>query len=132
VKIFVGTAFHLFIYLFIYFVGIGDILHRNGLIKYVIEGNMYGTGRRRRRGKQLPDDLKEAKKCWKLKEEALDRTLWRILFEGGCDPVVRLRNYDVRNIFESFWSDAKIIQSRCGRLYYRKLKCGTEGRNAIS
>jgi hypothetical protein len=35
------------------------------------------TGRRGRRRKLLLDDLKETREYWKLKEEALDRTLWR-------------------------------------------------------
>ena len=47
------------------------------------------TGKRVRRRKQLLDDLKENKRCWKLKEEALDRTLWRSRFGRGCGPVVR-------------------------------------------
>jgi hypothetical protein len=47
------------------------------------------TGRRRRRRKQLLDDLKEKRTYWKFKEEALDRTLWRTLFGNGNGPVVR-------------------------------------------
>jgi hypothetical protein len=58
----------------------------------VIEGKLEGriemTGRGRRR-KQLLDDLKEKKRYWKLKEEALDRTLWRTRFVRGYGPVVR-------------------------------------------
>jgi hypothetical protein len=38
------------------------------------------TGRRGRRSKQILDDLKKKRGCWKLKEEALDRTLWRTRF----------------------------------------------------
>jgi hypothetical protein len=33
------------------------------------------TGRRGRRRKQLPNGFKETRRYWKLKEEALDRTL---------------------------------------------------------
>jgi hypothetical protein len=47
------------------------------------------TGRRGRRRKQLLDDLKEKRRCWKLKEEALDLTLWRTRFGRGYGPVVR-------------------------------------------
>jgi hypothetical protein len=47
------------------------------------------TGRRGRRRKQLLDDLKEKRRYWKLKEEALDRTLWRTRFRRDCGPVVR-------------------------------------------
>jgi hypothetical protein len=39
--------------------------------------------------KQLLDDLKEKRIYWKLKEEALDRTLWRTRFGRGYGPVVR-------------------------------------------
>jgi hypothetical protein len=59
----------------------------------VIEGKLEGrremTGRRGRRRKQLLDDLKEKRGYWKLKEEALDRTVWRTRFERGYGPVVR-------------------------------------------
>jgi hypothetical protein len=62
-------------------------------LKHVIEGKLEGriemTGRRGRRRKQLQDDLKEKKIYWKLKEEALHRTLWRIRFGRGYGPVVR-------------------------------------------
>jgi hypothetical protein len=47
------------------------------------------TGRRGRRHKQLLDYLKEKRRYWKLKEEALDDTLWRTRFGRGYRPVVR-------------------------------------------
>jgi replicative superfamily II helicase len=72
---------------------IGHILRRNCLLKHVIEekleGRMEMTVRRGRRRKQLLDDLKEKRRYWKLKEEALDRTLWRIRFGRDYGPVVR-------------------------------------------
>jgi hypothetical protein len=43
------------------------------------------TGRSRR--KLLLDDLKEKRGYWKLKEEALDRTVWRTRFGRGNGPV---------------------------------------------
>ena len=46
------------------------------------------TGRRGRRGKQLLDDLKEARGYWKLKEKELDRTLWGVRFGRGYGHVV--------------------------------------------
>jgi hypothetical protein len=59
----------------------------------VIEGRIAGrmevTGRRGRRGKQLLDGIKEKRSYWKLRDEALDRTLWRIRFGRGYEPVVR-------------------------------------------
>ena len=48
------------------------------------------TGRRGKRHKQLLNDLKEKRRgYWKLKAEALDRTVWRTGFGGGCGSVVR-------------------------------------------
>ena len=62
---------------------IGHILRRNCLLKHLIEGKIEEsaevTGIQRRRHKQLLDDIKEKRGYWKLKEEALDRTLWRTL-----------------------------------------------------
>jgi hypothetical protein len=59
----------------------------------VIEGKLEGriemTGIRGRRRKQLVDDLKEKRRYCKLKEEALDRTVWRTRFARGYGPVVR-------------------------------------------
>jgi hypothetical protein len=46
-------------------------------------------GRRGRRHKLLLDDLKEKRGYWKLKEEALDRFLWRARFRRGFGPAVR-------------------------------------------
>ena len=50
------------------------------LLKYFIEGKIEGeitvTVRRGRSGTQLLDDLKETRGYWKLKEEALESTLW--------------------------------------------------------
>ena len=54
---------------------IGHKLHRDCLLKYFTEGMIEATGRRGRRLKQLPDDLKEMRRYWKLKEDALDRTV---------------------------------------------------------
>jgi hypothetical protein len=39
--------------------------------------------------KQLLNDLKETRGCWKLNEEALDRTLWRTRFGRAYASVVR-------------------------------------------
>jgi len=57
--------------------------------KHVIEGKIEEVGRRWRRCKQLLYGLKERKRYWKLKAEALDLTPWRTRFTGGCRPVVR-------------------------------------------
>jgi hypothetical protein len=66
---------------------IGPILHRNCLLKHVIEGKIEMTGRRR---KQLLNDLREKRGHGKFKEAALDRTVWRTrLGRGYYEPVVR-------------------------------------------
>jgi len=72
---------------------IGHILCRNCLLKQVIEGKIKGemevTRRRERRRKKLLDDLKDRRGYSHLKEEALDRTVWRHRFGGGFGPVIR-------------------------------------------
>ena len=47
------------------------------------------TGRQGRRRRKLVDDLKERRGYSHLKEEALDRTMWRARFGRGFGPVVR-------------------------------------------
>ena len=63
---------------------IGHILRRNCLLQRVTEGKIKGgievTGRRGRRRRKLLDDLKERRRCFHLKEEALDRTICRARF----------------------------------------------------
>jgi len=63
---------------------IGHILRRNCLLKQVIEGKIKGemevARRRGRRHKELLDDLKDRRGYSHLKEEALDRTMWRQYF----------------------------------------------------
>jgi hypothetical protein len=65
----------------------------SSVLKQVIEGNikeeMEVTKRRGRRRKKLLDDLKERRGYSNLKEEALDRAMWRNRFGGGFEPVVR-------------------------------------------
>ena len=50
------------------------------------------TRREGRRRKKLPDDLKDRRGYSHLKEEALDRTMWRNGFGGGFGPVVTQNN----------------------------------------
>ena len=47
------------------------------------------TGRQGRRRRKLLDDLKERREYSHLKEEALDRAVWRAHFGRGFGPVVR-------------------------------------------
>ena len=78
-------------------------LKRNLLVYYVffflpnattqvIEGKIKGqievTRRRGRRRKKLLDDLKDRRGYCQLKEETLDRTMWRNRFGRGFGPVV--------------------------------------------
>ena len=71
---------------------IGHILRRNCLVKQIIEGKIKGqievTRRRGRRGKKLLDDLKDRRGYCQLKEEALDRAMWRNRFGRDFGPVV--------------------------------------------
>ena len=72
---------------------IGHILRIDCLLQRVTEGKIEGgvevTGRRGRRRRKLLDDLKERRGYCHLKEEALDRTMWRAGFGRGFGPVVR-------------------------------------------
>ena len=75
---------------------IGHILRRNCLLKQVIEGNIKGeievTRRQGRRRKKLLDDLKNRRGYCHLKEEAVDRNMWRDRFGRSFAPVVRQAN----------------------------------------
>ena len=63
----------IYIYIYIY-------IYRKGQIEV--------TRRRGRRRKKLLDDLKDRRGYCQLKEEALDRTMWRNRFGRGFGPVV--------------------------------------------
>jgi len=84
---------------------IGHILRRNCLLKQVIEGKIKGemevARRRGRRRKKLLDDLKDRRGYSRLKEEALDRTMWRHRFGGGFGPVVRQNTEWMMNVQRS-------------------------------
>ena len=59
---------------------------------YTVEGKIKGQievkRRRGRRRKKLLDDLKDRRGYCQLKEEALDRNMWRNRFGRGFRPVV--------------------------------------------
>jgi hypothetical protein len=63
---------------------IGHISRRNFLLQQLIEGKVEArievTGRRGRRSRKLLDDIKERRGYSNLKEEALDRPIWRAHF----------------------------------------------------
>ena len=75
---------------------IGHILRRNCLLQRVTEGKIQGgievTGRQGISRRKLLDDLKERRGYSHLKEEALDRTIWRAGVGRGFGPVVRQTN----------------------------------------
>jgi len=70
---------------------IGHILRTNCLQQRVIEGKIKGgievTGRRGRRRRKLLNDLKERRGHSHLKEEALDRIMWRAHFTRGVTGI---------------------------------------------
>jgi len=72
---------------------IGHILRRNCLLQRVTEGKIKGgievTGRQARRRRKLLDELKKRRGYSHLKEEALDRTMWKARFGRGFGRVVR-------------------------------------------
>jgi hypothetical protein len=55
----------------------------------VTVGMIEVTEKRGRRSRKLLDNLKERRGYCHLKEEALDRTMWRAGFGRGFGPVVR-------------------------------------------
>jgi len=60
-----------------------------GLLKERYNGVIEVIGRQGRRRMKLFDDLKERRGYSHLKEEALDRTMWRARFGRDFGPVVR-------------------------------------------
>jgi hypothetical protein len=72
---------------------IGQVLRRNCLLQRIIKGKIQGrievTGRRGRRRRKLLDDFKKRRGYSHLKEEVLDRTMWRARFGKCLGPVVR-------------------------------------------
>jgi hypothetical protein len=72
---------------------IGHILRTNCHLQQFIGGKIKKgivvTEIRGRRRSKLPDDLKKIRGYSHLKEEALDRTVWRAWFGRGFGPVVR-------------------------------------------
>ena len=78
---------------------IGHILRRNCFLQRVIEGKIKRqikvTRRRGRRRKKLLDDLKDRRGFCHLKEEALDRAMWRNLYGRSFGRVVwQITYYD--------------------------------------
>jgi hypothetical protein len=72
------------------------ILGTNCLLNHVFEGKIEGvikvTGRSERKRKKLLDYCKETRGYWKLKENALDRTLWKARFGRNLGEAIE-KNY---------------------------------------
>jgi hypothetical protein len=98
-------------------------LRRNCLLQQVIEGKIKlgieVTGRRWRRRRKLLDDPKERRKYSHLKEEALDRTMWRAGFGRGFGPVVRQTTKWMNEHCPSWFSFPPIV-TRCTYTTFRK------------
>ena len=111
---------------------IGHILHRNCLLKQVIEGKIKGqievTRRRGRRRKKLLDDLKNRRWYCQLKEEALDRTMWRNRFGRGFGPVVwQITDDDDDDKFcELFYICVGDYSHSARKKYYTEVECFLE------
>jgi hypothetical protein len=70
------------------------------------------TRRRGRRRKKLLDDLKDRTGYSHLKEEALDRTVWRNCFGRGFGPVVR-QNTEWMKISTQTWQKQPTLALNC-------------------
>ena len=70
------------------------------------------TRRRGRRRRKLLDDLKDRRGYSHLKEDALDRTMWRNRFRGGFGPVVRQnikRMNGKSELHRTIWNTDRIL-----------------------
>jgi hypothetical protein len=77
------------------------------------------TGRRGRRRRKLLDNLKESRGYSHLKEEALDRTLWRARCGGGFGPVVRqtTKCMNIRFILKLCGQNVAFLNVKTGGTY---------------
>jgi hypothetical protein len=75
---------------------IGHFLCRNGLLRHFIGGNnrkVRRDGKTWKKSRHLLDERKEKRRYWKLKEEALERTVWKARYERCYGPVAREINW---------------------------------------
>jgi hypothetical protein len=71
------------------------------------------TGRQGRRRRKLLDDLKERRGYSHLKEEALDRTVWRVPFGRGFGLVVKQTTKNEMNNRCTSCDIKEIIETTC-------------------
>jgi hypothetical protein len=90
-------------------------LLRDCLLQRVTEGKIQGeieeTGRQGRRRRKLLDNLNERRRYSHLKEEALDRTMWRARFGRAFGPVVR-QTAKLMNFSENHSKRGHVEQSK--------------------
>jgi hypothetical protein len=72
---------------------IGHILRKNCLLKHITEEKNTKSdrsdGKKKKKRKQLLDDLTETRGYWELKEEELDGTFCETVFVRGNVPVLK-------------------------------------------
>lgn len=99
---------------------IGHILHRNCLLKNIVEGEIDGRmevmGRRGSRCNQLLDDLKGSWGYWRLKLDTLDRTMGGTGFAEVYGPLVRLQNefndWSAVRMLGELWLGSRLLDKR--------------------
>jgi hypothetical protein len=83
------------------------VLRRKCLLKYAIEGDMEGTGRRARRGKQLPDDLQENIRYLNLRGSirslSVKNSLWNWLWTCRKTHYVIIQFTSIQRILITCW-----------------------------
>ena len=108
---------------------IGHNFHWNFRLKCVIEGKiewrMEVRGRRGRWRKQQMDELKEKRGYWILKEEAVDRTVWRTGLGWDYGPATRQTTKEIitKNEFRFstyFFKRAQMLWHRVSDVIYQK------------
>jgi hypothetical protein len=67
-------------------------------LKERYKGGIEVTGRQGRRRRKLLDDLEDRRGHSHLKEEALDRTMWRARFGRGFEPKTDYLNEQILKI----------------------------------
>jgi len=74
------------------------------------------TGRRGRRRRKLPDGHKKRRGYSHLKEEALDRSVWRARFGRGFGPVVKqiTKFMNEPHKGHKFRKKKKLLNTKCG------------------
>jgi hypothetical protein len=89
---------------------IGHSLRRNCLPKHVMEGKIGGKWVTERRGIRSKQPLKKRRGCYKLKEEALDRSVCKNHFGRGYGPVLRY-NTEWKNTTSKYFAKISTYRS---------------------